>query len=135
MSIDFQSKISKITNKDSRYKADAYEFVMQALWFTQKKIKRAGHISGKELLEGIKELALEQYGPMAKTVIRHWGVNTTEDFGEIVFNMVNSGLMRKNEEDSCDQFKNGYTFDKAFDVFNAANQKLKNNNLAKKQPR
>jgi uncharacterized repeat protein (TIGR04138 family) len=134
MSVNFQTKIGEITNKDARYKADAYEFVMQALWFTQKKLKKTGHISGKELLEGIKELALDQYGPMAKTVIRHWGVNTTEDFGEIVFNMVNSGLMRKNEADTCDEFKDGYNFDKAFNVFNAANQKLKNSNLAKKQP-
>lgn len=134
MSADFKSKIGEIINKDLRYKADAYEFVMQSLWFTQKKLKRAGHISGKELLEGIKDFALEQYGPMAKTVIRHWGINTTEDFGEIVFNMVNSGLMRKNEEDSCKEFKNGYNFDKAFNVFDAANQKLKNNNLVKKQP-
>lgn len=133
MSENFHAKISEITSKDLRYKADAYEFVMQALWFTQKKLKRPGHISGKELLEGIKEFALDQYGPMAKTVIHYWGINATEDFGEIVFNMVNSGLMRKNEQDSCDEFKNGYEFDKAFDIFNPANQKLKNNNLAKKQ--
>ncbi len=133
MSVNFHTKIGEITNKDVRYKADAYEFVMQALWFTQKKLKKSGHITGKELLEGIKDLALEQYGPMAKTVIRHWGVNTTEDFGEIVFNMVNSGLMRKNETDTSDEFKNGYNFDKAFNVFNTANQKLRNNNFAKKQ--
>ncbi len=132
MSIDFHSKIGKIIKKDVRYKADAYEFVMQALWFTQKKLKRNGHISGKELLGGIKEFALDQYGPMAKTVIRHWGINTTEDFGEIVFNMVNSGLMRKNENDSCDEFKNGYDFDKVFDIFKTSNSKFKKNNLAKK---
>lgn len=132
MSEDFHSKIGEIIKKDLRYKADAYEFVMQALWFTQKKLKRNGHISGKELLGGIKEFALDQYGPMAKTLIRHWGINTTEDFGEIVFNMVNSGLMRKNENDSCDEFKNGYDFDKVFDVFKTGNSKLKNNNLAKK---
>lgn len=133
MSANFHTKIGEIANKDLRYKADAYEFVMQALWFKQKKLKKTGHISGKELLDGIKDFALEQYGPMAKTVINHWGVNSTEDFGEIVFNMVNSGLMRKNEDDSCNEFKNGYDFDKAFDVFKTADSKLKNNNLAKKQ--
>lgn len=134
MSVDFLSKIGEIIKKDVRYKADAYEFVMQALWFTQKKLKRNGHISGKELLNGIKEFALDQYGPMAKTLIKHWGINTTEDFGEIVFNMVNSGLMRKNENDSCNEFKNGYDFDKVFDVFKTRNPKIKTNNLAKKQP-
>ncbi len=135
MSVDFYSKIAKITNNDLRYMTDAYEFVMQAVWFTQKKLKRNGHVSGKELLEGIKEFALEQYGPMAKTVIKYWGINTTEDFGAIVFNMVNSGLMRKNEEDSCDEFKNGYDFDKAFNVFKNNSPKTKNTTLPKKQPR
>ena len=92
MYVDFYRVIDNITEKDHRYKPDSYEFVMQALWFTQKKLNRKGHITGKELLEGIREFGLEQYGPMTKTVFEHWGIIRTEDFGKIVFNMVENGL-------------------------------------------
>lgn len=115
MILDFNRKVEKITKKDPRYKPDAYEFVMQALFFTQRKLNRRGHIAGKELLAGIKECGLEQYGPMTKTVFLHWGIAKTEDFGEIVFNMVQNGLMGKNDSDSRDDFKNVYDFKEAFD--------------------
>jgi len=118
MAQNFYQKIETIIQGDSRYKTDAYEFLMQALMVTQKKLKKQGHISGKELLLGIREFALEQYGPMAKAVFSHWGIKTTEDFGEIVFNMVENGLLGKTEEDSRDDFKDVYDFDQALDVFN-----------------
>ena len=70
---DFYQAVEEICARDSRYKADAYEFLMQTLGFTQKKLKRETHVTGRELLEGIKEFAIQQYGPMAKTVLRHWG--------------------------------------------------------------
>ncbi len=117
MGSDFNRKLRTIIRKDPRYKEDAYAFVMEALWFTQRKLKREGHVTGRELLEGIKEFAQEQYGPMAKVVLEHWGVNITADFGEIVFNMVENGLMGKTAEDSRADFKDVYDFDKAFDVF------------------
>lgn len=115
--MDFYEKVKKINQQDLRYKPDAYEFVMQALWFTQKKFKIEGHVHGRHLLEGIKELGLQEYGPMARTVFEHWGVTTTEDFGQIVFNMVNQGLMSKTKEDSLEDFKNVYEFKQAFDIF------------------
>ena len=115
MIIDFYKRIEKITQRDTRYKPDAYEFVMQALWFTQKRLDRKGHIRGRELLEGIRDFGLEQYGPMTKTVFQHWGVKRTEDFGEIVFNMVENGLMRKTGKDSRADFKNVYDFQNTFD--------------------
>lgn len=118
----FHKLFAEITEKDTRYKPDAYEFVMHALWFTQEKFKRIGHVSGKELLEGIREYALEQYGPMTKTVFAYWGIKTTEDFGEIVFNMVEKGLLHKTEEDSPDDFRNVYNFDEAFDAFDIKNK-------------
>jgi uncharacterized repeat protein (TIGR04138 family) len=115
MIADFYNKIGEIVEKDARYKADAYEFVMQALGFTQKRLNRNGHVTGRELLEGIKELGLEQYGPMTKMVFQHWGVKKTDDFGEIVFKMIENGLMGKNENDSIDDFKNVYDFEEVFD--------------------
>jgi uncharacterized repeat protein (TIGR04138 family) len=111
---DFYQVVEEICVSDSRYKPDSYEFLMQALHFTQTKLKKEGHLSGKELLEGARQFAIEQYGPMAKTVLNHWGINKTEDFGNIVFNMVEKELLSKTEQDSLDDFKNIYDFDSAF---------------------
>lgn len=122
---DFYKKVEEITEKDRRYKPDAYEFVMQALWFTQTQLNRDGHVSGKELLEGIRKFGLEQYGPLTKTVLEHWGIKTTDDFGEIVFNMVENGLMRKTNKDSRDDFRNVYNFPEAFDIFEIKRRQLK----------
>jgi len=115
--MDFYAKISQITQRDSRYKADAYEFVMQALWLTQKKLNRTGHVSGPELLSGIREFGLEQYGPMARAVFQHWGISNTGDFGRVVFNMISDGVMGKSESDSLDDFKDVYDFKEALDIF------------------
>lgn len=114
--MDFYKKVEEIVNSDPRYKADAYEFMMQALWFTQNQLKRKGHVTGQELSEGIKEFVLEQYGPMSKTVLEHWGIRKTEDFGEVVFNMIESGIMGKSDGDSREDFKSVYDFDEAFDI-------------------
>jgi len=124
MSIDFYQKLEEITEKDRRYKADAYEFVMQAIGFTQKKLNREGHISGKELLEGIREFGLQQYGPLTKAVFERWGIKTTDDFGKIVFNMVENGLVRKTETDSQDDFKDVYHFNEALDIFKVKDNRL-----------
>jgi len=111
---DFYQVVENICSGDSRYKADAYEFMMQGLHFTQGKIKRAGHITGRELLEGLREFAIQQYGPMAKAVLNYWGVYKTQDFGHIVFNMIEDKLLAKTDADSLDDFKDIYNFDTVF---------------------
>lgn len=111
---DFYQAAEEICARDRRYKADAYEFLMQALHFTQTKLKRTGHISGVELLEGIREFAVERYGAMARTVLAHWGITKTEDFGHIVFNMVENKLLSKTEQDSINDFKDIYDFNAVF---------------------
>lgn len=111
---DFYQVVEGIVRQDDRYHLDAYEFLMQALYFTQKKLKREGHLRGRELLEGIRKFAIEQYGPMAKTVLSHWGVTKTEDFGNIVFNMLAKKLLSKTEEDSLKDFKDVYDFEVVF---------------------
>ncbi len=123
MTKNFFEGIKEIIEKDSRYGPDAYAFVMQALWFTQNNLKRKGHISARELLEGIKEFGLEQYGPMTKTVFQHWGIKTTDGFGEIVFNMVENGILSKTDEDSRRDFKDVYDFAEALNVYK--NHKVK----------
>ncbi len=117
MNMDFYKKIEEIIGKDPRYKADAYEFMMQALWFTQKKLQRTAHVSAKELLDGVRDFGLNQYGPMTKSVFEHWGIKNTEDFGEIVFNMIDHNLMKKSGQDSRQDFKNVYSFEETLNVF------------------
>ena len=131
--ISFDEAVAQIQQKDPRYHREAYLFVREALDYTQKsngKEKRSGtrhgagqelvegvrvrHVTGQELLAGIREIALEQFGPMAATVLGEWGVDKCEDFGEIVFNMIEIGLLAKTEKDSRADFAGGYSFHEAF---------------------
>jgi uncharacterized repeat protein (TIGR04138 family) len=104
----------EICLKDKRYKPESYEFIMQALHFTQSKLKKARHVSGRELAEGLRDFAIEQYGPLAKRVLNYWGIKETLDFGNIVFNLIEKKILSRAEEDSLDDFKDVYDFDKAF---------------------
>ena len=114
----FEEGLETILAKDMRYHRDAYLFVREALDFTQKatiRERREGlHVTGQELLAGIRDFALAQFGPMAITLLEEWGITRCEDFGEIVFNMVENGLLAKTKTDSREDFQNGYDFDEAF---------------------
>jgi uncharacterized repeat protein (TIGR04138 family) len=111
---DFRRIVEEIYASNKQYKPDSYEFMMQALYFTQKKLKRQGHVSGKELAEGMREFALKLYGPMAKIVLNHWGIHATADFGAIVFNLIEKKVLSKTESDSAADFENVYDFESAF---------------------
>src|SRR5262245_7623844 len=116
----FHPVIAEIVRRDPRYAYEAYEFVFSALEHTQKMLGRENpvatgsevgpqhHVTGPELLEGARDLALAQFGLMARTVFRVWGINRTDDFGEIVFNLVESNLMSKTDQDSRDTFRAVY---------------------------
>ena len=115
----FEEGLELILAKDSRFHREAYIFLREALDHTQKTIVKENrgdlrHVSGQELLSGIREYALNQFGPMAMTVLEEWGVRHCRDFGEIVFNMVDAGLLAKTERDSREDFREGYDFDEAF---------------------
>jgi uncharacterized repeat protein (TIGR04138 family) len=117
--INFDEKVEAIIAKDSRYARDAYVFVRESLDYTQKNISKENkgnvrHITGQELLDGIRQFALNQFGPMVVTVLEEWGVRNSRDFGEIVFNMVEIDLLAKTENDNRDDFNNGYDFTDAF---------------------
>lgn len=115
MSADNPTEILEtILRDDPRYPEQAYEFVREGLDFTVRKLDKPRHVSGRELLEGIRDFALQEFGPMAKTILSDWGIKRTEDIGEIVFNMVESGLLGKTDEDSREDFKDGYDFETAF---------------------
>ena len=103
--------------RDSRYAKDAYLFVQEGLARAQKMFwepGKPGHISGAQLLEGLRELAIESYGKRAKAQLNSWGVFKCEDFGEIVFNLVEARLLAKQERDTKADFQGGYNFDTAF---------------------
>ena len=116
---NFEQTLEKILQGDPRYARHAYLFIREALDYTQKMVEKKSkddvrHVSGQELLAGVRSFALEQFGPMTQMVLNTWGVQTCEDFGEIVFNMVESNLLAKTAQDTREDFKNGYDF---FDAF------------------
>ena len=117
--VNFREALEELLRRDTRYHRDAYLFVREALDFTQRQISKANkdevrHVTGRELLGGIRDFALQQYGPMAALLLEQWGVRTCEDFGEIVFNMVEGHLLAKTENDSREDFKGIYNFEEAF---------------------
>jgi uncharacterized repeat protein (TIGR04138 family) len=120
------SGLAEVIRKDPRYTYEAYEFVFAALHHTQKMLGRLPrepggespgtpqhHVSGRELLQGIRDLARREFGLMAPTVFRLWGIRRTDDFGEIVFNLVESNLMSKSDEDTRADFHEVFDLDQA----------------------
>jgi len=119
---DFPRIVALICKEDARYDRKAYDFVRLGLDHTVKEIRkkegarsgRARHVSGPELLDGLRSYALEQYGPLSKTVLNSWGVNTCRDFGEIVFNLIEYNAFSKTESDRREDFADLYDFDDVF---------------------
>lgn len=118
--VNFEEALEILIREDQRYKRDAYLFLRDALDFTlkqRKKDKQAGnHVSGQQLLEGIRQYALGLYGPMVPTVFEYWGVQQGEDFGRMVFNLVRVGVFGKTDRDTMADFTGIYTFHDAFVV-------------------
>ena len=117
--IGFAEALDSIVASDPRYQRDAYIFLRDALDFTTKQQKRARgatvrHVSGPELLDGVRQYALKEFGPMVTTVFDNWGVRCTEDIGHMVFNLIGAGIFGKTDEDSIEDFKNVYDFTEAF---------------------
>ena len=117
--VSFEEGFERIRAKDPRYQRDAYLFLKEALDHTHQSLyketkRKPGHVSGQELLEGIRELALNQFGPMAITVFEEWGIRSCADFGEIVFNMVEIEMLAKTDKDTRADFEGGYDFAEAF---------------------
>jgi uncharacterized repeat protein (TIGR04138 family) len=117
--LNFTEVVEEIVRADGRFDPQTYYFVREGLDYTLKMLKHETqrgprHVTGQELLNGLRQHALEQFGPMAKTVLEHWGVRRCEDFGEIVFRMVNKGVLGKTEQDRPEDFTGGFDFDEAF---------------------
>jgi uncharacterized repeat protein (TIGR04138 family) len=118
---DLYRKILEICARDPRYRPHAYQFIFEALDFSIDKLGRQQktgldrHISGQELLAGVRDYAKDQFGLLARVVFEYWGVKSTQDFGEIVFNLVEHELLSRRESDSREDFREGFDFRKTFE--------------------
>ncbi|MGD9611881.1 MAG: Minf_1886 family protein [Kiritimatiellia bacterium] len=114
----FAEAVARLCARDGRYAPEAFVFLneglVQTLKQVQEKEKKPRQISGAELADGLRQHALAQFGPLALTVLNRWGVRTTRDFGEIVFLLLEAGLLGKTEEDKLEDFDDLYDFDAAF---------------------
>jgi uncharacterized repeat protein (TIGR04138 family) len=125
---DPRDPLSDILARDRRYRREAYDFVMQGLEYAQRKAfgiqsgdepddeeaEEEHHVTGQQLCEAIRDYALGLYGMTAKCVLQHWGIRTTRDIGEIVFNMIEAEQMRKTDRDRIEDFDDVYDFEEAF---------------------
>jgi len=117
--VSFNEALLQILKEDQRYHAEAYFFARETLTFASKMLKKPAkgphrHLTAAELLEGMRQYALREYGPMAMTVLNYWGIRSCPDFGRIIFNLVNKNILRKTENDSIRDFEGGYDFEEAF---------------------
>ncbi|MEM7312259.1 MAG: Minf_1886 family protein [Planctomycetota bacterium] len=125
---DEQNPIPKLLKDDPRYCLEAYQFVRDGLQFAQEHLNMGSdqppvdaegdevekHLTGQQLCEAIRQYAIEQYGLMAQTVLKNWGITQTGDFGNIVYNLIDVKLMKKSKHDRREDFDDVYAFDKAF---------------------
>jgi uncharacterized repeat protein (TIGR04138 family) len=106
--------LDRLRERNPHFHDSAYVFVLSALHFVIQRLPEPRHISGRELAEGVRDLAIDRFGPMARTVLDHWGIHATEDVGRIVFALVETGILIKQDDDSLMDFTNVYSFDEAF---------------------
>ena len=119
---DFSEIVTVICKEDPRFDRKAYDFVRLGLDHTVKELRkkdtaraeRSRHVSGPELLEGLRVYALDQYGPLAKTVLNAWGVTQCSHFGDIVFNLIEYSVFSKTDNDRREDFANLFDFEEAF---------------------
>jgi uncharacterized repeat protein (TIGR04138 family) len=109
-----EEKLANLLRRDTRFRREAYQFVQESLEFTRRKLTRRGHVTGRELSEGVRDLALERFGLLAKTVLNQWGICSTGNVGDIVYNMIDAKIMVKQDSDIREDFDNVYDFGVAF---------------------
>lgn len=108
--------LDRLQERNPRFDARSYIFVLQALHSVIQSLDAPRHVSGRELAEGVRELALERFGPMARTVLEHWGIHDTDDVGRVVFAMVEQGILIKQDGDQPEDFADVFDFEEAFEL-------------------
>lgn len=109
------SVMDRLRQRYPCYHETAYLFILSGLHFTIERTGEARHITGRELAEGCRDLAIERWGLMARSVLDFWGIRSTRDFGAIVFALVECGVLVKQDDDSMDDFDHVYDFGDAFE--------------------
>ena len=107
--------LERIREENPRYSDAAYLFVLSALQFAIEQLDEPRHITGQELAKAVRDLAIQRFGPMARTVLEHWGIHSTADIGEIVYALIDYRVLIKQDSDSVDDFRDVFSFDDAFD--------------------
>ena len=115
MTKQFPDALEMIRKKDPSYREGAYYFLLEALDFTLTGLDAPRHVSGRELCEGICRCAIQRFGPMSRTVFEHWGIHDTSDFGSIVFQLIEEGILSKTETDSLHDFVDIFDFKTVFE--------------------
>ena len=105
----------RLRELNPRFHESAYLFILSSLHHVIERLPEPRHISGRELADGVRDLSINRFGPMARTVLEHWGIRQTADVGGIVFGLVECGILIKTDEDSLDDFDDVYDFDEAFE--------------------
>ena len=111
-----EAALAELRRRDGKYNERVYVFVLAALEFAQTRLPARRHLSGVELAWACRDFALEQFGMLASAVLTHWGIHTTEDFGQIVFMLIEVGLLARQPADRLEDFERVYAF---ADVFKA----------------
>lgn len=114
----FEAIVEEILGRDPRYAREAYLFVQLALDFYREKEGENAertHITGPELLRGVRGLAFDQYGPLARTVLNHWGLMRGSDVGEVVYNLIDHELMSRSDSDRKEDFDGVMEFDESME--------------------
>ena len=114
--LDFaEETLATLQERYPRFHRYAYAFLLDALHTVIGGMREPRHISGEELVLGVRDLAMDRYGPMARTVLAHWGIHTTEDLGEVVFALVEIGILVKQDEDRPEDFQDLFDFVQVFE--------------------
>lgn len=107
--------LDRLRERYPRYHETSYFFILSALHHVLERLAEPRHITGRELAEGARDLAIQRFGPMARTVLEHWGIEGTADFGQIVFALVECGVLIKQDEDSPQDFEALFDFEETFE--------------------
>ena len=108
--------LDQLQERNPRFDTRAYVFVLAALHSVIHQLPEPRHISGRELAEGVRGLAIERFGPLARTVLEHWGIHATEDLGGVVFALVEQGILTKQDDDRPEDFVDVFDFQEAFEL-------------------
>ena len=101
---ELEMRIDAILERDGRYRVEAYHFIIAALNFTMQRLGKEQHVSAAELLDGVREFGVDQFGPLTRTVFNHWGIARSSQFGDIVWNLIDAGVLGKRNQDRREDF-------------------------------